>query len=353
MSHTYLITLKPLEPFFFGGEFTFGADETRKESSRYSATSTQFPQQTALLGMLRKTMLIQNGNLTMHRKGEWVDSSGRGKFSQNHEDAKNLAGTGAFSYENSVDLGSIVFLSPIFIKDGKSCFTANAKDYGLELKAQENALVSFGSGRKQALVFQDYDAKKHECFEFISQNKKLKNFEDFFKEIETVGIKKSKDSESDEDGFFRKKSYFPQKSAHFAFFATFSEPLKWNSSVIVSLGADQSSFALTLKEELEGFELLFKEVHEVKELSRMVLVSETVISQEAYEACSFIWGKRTSFRQLTNARHGKKSKRYYLLERGSVLYTEDLQRLDKALNQEHLRTVGINHYFKIEGKKHV
>ena len=181
----------------------------------------------------------------------------------------------------------------------------------------------------------------------------MKNFEDFFKEVKTVGIKKSKDGESDEDGFFRKKSYFPKASAHFAFFATFSEPLDWDSNVIVSLGADQSSFALTLKEEREGFEPLFKEVHEVKELSRMVLVSETVISQEAYEACSFIWGKRTSFRQLTNAQHGKKSKRYYLLERGSVLYTEDLQRLDKALKQAHLQTIGINHYFKIEGKKHV
>lgn len=353
MKYSYLITLKPLEPFFFGGEFTFGADETRKESSRYSATSTQFPQQTALLGMLRKTMLIQNGNLSMHRKGEWVDSKGRGKFSQNYEDAKSLAGTGAFSYENSVDLGSIVSLSPVFIKDGESCFIANAKDYDLELKAQENASVSFGSGSKQALVFERYDAKKHEHFEFISQNKELKNFADFFKEIETVGIKKSKAGESDEDSFFRKKSYFPKASAHFAFVATFSEPLEWENNPLVSLGADQSSFSLAIKKEDKDLELLFEEVHEVKELSRVVLASETIVSKEVYEACSFIWGKRTSFRQLTNARQGKKSKRYYLLERGSVLYTEDLQRLDKALKQEHLQTIGINHYFKIEGKKHV
>lgn len=349
MSYKYLITLKPLEPFFFGGEYTFGADESRKESSRYSATSTQFPQQTAVLGMLRKTMLIQNGNLTMHRKGEWVDSGKKGQHNPNYEEAKSLVGTDAFSYENSIDLGTIKTLSALFIKEGNEYFTANAKDYEFDIKEIKGS-ISLGKGQQKAFVFEGYDPKKSKHFDYISNSKSLKNFSDFFDEVETVGIKKSKGGETEDDAFFRKKSYVPKERASFAFVATFSEALAWNSA-LVSLGADQSSFMLNIEKIEDDFDLLFKETHQPKNRSRLVLASETLLSQEAYELCEFILGERKTYRQLINSRNGKKSKRYYLLARGSVLYSEDIEKLEKLLNQEHLQNIGINHYFTIKGTK--
>jgi CRISPR-associated protein Cmr3 len=242
MSEKYLITLKPLEPFFFGGEYTFGADDSRNESSRYSAVSTHFPQQTAILGMLRKTMLIQNGYLTMHRKGEWVDSNGAGKFSQNYEDAKNLVGTDSFSYEKKVDLGIIESISPLFIKDNDEYFIANAKDDAFEIKEIEGS-ISLGKGQQKAFVFESYDSKNSNHFEYISNNQNYKNYSDFFNEVESVGIKKTTSGKAEEDAFFRKKSYIPKDNALFAFIATFSKPLEWDSdNALVSLGADQSSF---------------------------------------------------------------------------------------------------------------
>jgi len=117
MSYKYLITLKPLEPFFFGGEYTFGADDSRKESSRYSAISTKLPQQTAILGILRKAILIQNGNLTMHKKGEWVDSKSKDTDDKNYKDAKELVGTDSFSYHKKIYLGTIKSISPLFIRE--------------------------------------------------------------------------------------------------------------------------------------------------------------------------------------------------------------------------------------------
>jgi len=68
----YLVTLKPLEPFLFGGNQTFGRLGD-KEAGNYLVTSRQFPQQTALLGMLRKELMTQAGLLTRKRRGEWVD----------------------------------------------------------------------------------------------------------------------------------------------------------------------------------------------------------------------------------------------------------------------------------------
>jgi len=353
MSQTYLITLQPLEPFFFGGEYTFGADESRKESSRYSATSTQFPQQTALLGMLRKTMLIQNGHLTMHKKGEWVDSRGRGTQDNNYDNAKKLVGTEAFSYEKAIDLGVIEQISPLFIQTKKNSYIANAKDNGLQLKELAKAKVSFGNGVKKAFVFENFDTKTHKNCEFISTNNKGRNYSNFFKEVERVGIKKSQGGETENDAFFRKKSYYPQNGASFAFFATFSDSTAWEKESIVTLGADQSSFRLSIEETSTDFEKMFVDSYEAQSNSRVVLASETLLSQEAYEACSFVYGSRQPYRQLTDAKHGTKSKRYYLLERGSVLYTEQLETLEKELNQAHLQTIGINHYFTIKGTKNV
>ena len=51
----YLITLTPVGMFFFGGEETFG-DGT---NDNYFARSNSFPQQTTLLGMLRKEVLVR------------------------------------------------------------------------------------------------------------------------------------------------------------------------------------------------------------------------------------------------------------------------------------------------------
>ena len=52
---TYRIELKPVETFFFGGEITFG------NFQNYLVKSNFFPQQTTLLGMVRKRLLDQYG----------------------------------------------------------------------------------------------------------------------------------------------------------------------------------------------------------------------------------------------------------------------------------------------------
>ena len=351
MSHRYLVKLKPLEPFFFGGEFTFGADDTRKnETSRYSATSTQFPQQTALLGMLRKLLLIENGHLTMHKKGEWVDSRGRGTDDSNYDKALALVGNEPFSYEKSIKLGVIKSISPIFIASNSDYFCTNAKDNDFVKKEREGNF-SFGKGVEKAFVFEGFDAKKSDTKAFISTQKLLKNYSDFFEAVDSVGIKKTEDKQSDEDGFFRKRSYYPKErtNASFCFILELSQPLEKKKRV-VTLGADQSSFALEIEEDFsKNYNELFDAVQTNKAYGRIVLNTQTLLTQEAYGLCSFILGERKSYRQLKGNR-GEKSKRYYLLERGSVLFSDKLDELEKVLSQAYLQNIGINNYTKIEGK---
>ena len=111
----YLITLTPLEPFLFGGDTTFGKHGD-KEKGSYIVKSMLFPQQSAVLGMLRKEMMNQAGYLTRKRKGEWVDK-GEAK-----EDAQKLVGVEKFDITKSTkqDFKSIKNISPIFLqKKGK------------------------------------------------------------------------------------------------------------------------------------------------------------------------------------------------------------------------------------------
>ena len=66
----YTVILEPLAPFFFGGERTFGKRGDERNGS-YLARSEYFPQQSALLGMLRRELMIQHGLLTRKIRGEW------------------------------------------------------------------------------------------------------------------------------------------------------------------------------------------------------------------------------------------------------------------------------------------
>ena len=103
----YLITLTPIDKFFFGGETTFtrGSEKTKDMTaeekelkkfddaySSYIVKSNLFPQQTSLLGMLRFLILSNNEELFGDNKIK------QGK----HEDVANLIGEQSFNL--NVDL---------------------------------------------------------------------------------------------------------------------------------------------------------------------------------------------------------------------------------------------------------
>ena len=110
----YQINLTPLEPYLFGGDTTFGIKGDEKNSS-YLVYSRKFPQQSAILGMLKKEIMIQSGVLTKKVKGEWVDN----KYKQQ---AATLVGSQKFDIflNKPQDFGTIKNISPIFlIQNGK------------------------------------------------------------------------------------------------------------------------------------------------------------------------------------------------------------------------------------------
>lgn len=359
MSQNYFITLKPMEPFFFGGEHTFGSDDSRnqKEESRYFAKSELFPQQSALLGMLRKAILNKKNIMTLHKKGEWVDSDKKEFESKNknYQEATRLIGTGKFTYDKEFGIGVLKNISPVFIsKNGENYFIdANDREYSPNYSTDT---MMIKRKAQSILLFDGYDAKKPSKTQFCSKTKSLE-FDKVFKSTQTVGIKKAKNGKTEDDAFFMKESYLLDDKATFAFILQSDEDMLFLNKTLVSLGADQSSFMLYVESCDKCFEDLTEDCFSSKNnFNRLILLSETLIDEKSYALCDFIMGGRKTMRHLEAKKDGQKwrkqhkSKRYYLFQRGTVIYAKEIEALQKELDKTYLQKIGINKYTASKGE---
>ncbi len=309
----YLVKLRPLEPFLFGGEQTFGVLGD-KEAGTYLVTSRQFPQQTAILGMVKKEIMIQAGVLTRKRKGEWVDKS---KF----DDAKKYVGTEKFdlSSDEEQDLGVIEAISPIFLMQNKKRY----------IKKVDIDTYPYIDGK-----LENYNPKYDIYDNFVSLDggNALKS-KNIFKSIEQTGNKKG----GEENSLFKKTSYLLEDDIVFAFYIDVEYQLK-NS--LVHLGADRSAFMMEVVEDNTSFTYSDSKGY-------LVLLSDSYITIDIKEHCDFAITSEISHRNLTSKKsvlyscEFEKSKTLYLYEKGSI-FINPSDELLKNLNNTNLQKIGYN-----------
>ncbi|GAB6074425.1 type III-B CRISPR module-associated Cmr3 family protein [Nautilia lithotrophica] len=212
-----LVKLKPLTPYFFGYNNTFG-----KLGSNYFVKSALFPQQSAVFGMIRKEILLQSGLLKRGLKDEWV-------LKDDYQKAKELVGRGKLYFDErdeKLEFGKIKSISPVFIfSDGKYYF--HAPD--IEYVKKENGNFAVG-----------FDYKKGVWGRYFSNEDSLSG-EDIFKEVEMAFNAKKREK----DSFFKKIAYKLSDNVYFAFFIDVDFDLK---DSIVTLGADGSMFEMSVEE---------------------------------------------------------------------------------------------------------
>jgi len=311
----YLVTLKPLEPFMFGGEQTFGTLGD-KEQGNYLVQSRQFPQQTAILGMLKKEFMTQTGLLTRKRRGEWVDKS-------KTVDAINLVGGEKFDMKCSElqDFGMINELSPIFLIKDRNRYLkkVNIDNYPYE----ENKLKGFNG---KVDIYDNYVS--------LDDKMSLKS-EDIFMAVEQTGNKKG----GEENSLFKKTSFLLKDGFSFAFYLETNSPLK-NS--MVSLGADRSMFQMSIQESTQTLD--YKDPK-----GYLTLLGDTYITLDLKEHCHFAITSEISHRNLIGKKsvikksQFSKSETVYLYEKGSVII-EPSQELIAVLNNQNLQQIGYNIY---------
>lgn len=328
----YLVTLTPLEPFLFGGDNTYGklqTDEMKKnegELGTYLVHSRQFPQQSAILGMLKKEIMTQDGVLTRKVRGEWVDEYSKTK-------ANNLVGTEKFDITKTTvqNFEVIKSLEPVFLmKNDKKYIKKVAID---TLKYSDSLLDG-------------YDPKKdiYDNFILINGNEYISS-EKIFEAIEQIGNKKG----GKENSLFKKTSYKLKPDFKFAFYLECEYSLK-NS--IITLGADRSSFKMELIEDNSRLDYY-------DENGYLTLLSDAYITIPLKENCDFavtseisyqhLIGQKSSMTKNVESKKNKqnnpfqKSNKVYLYEKGSVIINPSSALLDN-LNNKNLQQIGYNKY---------
>lgn len=333
MSYKYLVTLKPVGEFFFGGEQNFSMNDLRNRVS-FFAKSFMFMQQNSILGMLRREILRKKGFLKIHINGEWPDLPKRKNVdSKEWIEIKKLVGYEPFCFEKEIETGIIEEISETFLKEKYRVFYPMPFDEKLNPQ-KKDIEVSF-NGRKRKFINFGINPKDFDKDYLISKDKTV-SFEDVFKESISVGIKKN----SDEEGFFQKRAYKLKDNFEFAFFLTLKEDV--DLSGIVKIGGDRSNFILKMQK-ADEVDLDYPEFSKKEGFERIILLSETYVDEEIENYCDYIFAENLIFRGVRSG--GKKTKRARVLKRGSVLYVKDrkIEEVEKLL-KNHLYKIGFNRY---------
>lgn len=356
---SYLVELTPIGNYFFGSENTFNSTDkatNNTEIQNYLVRSRMYPQQTTILGLMRYVILLKEGKLNGSLK-----------------EKNDLVGSRSFQ---GIDFGCpekwgmINSISPLFLIKDNNKYTISGQDHqnytdtdGKNkpklLKLENEPRITFSYNKNSHLYFPDYNPKQEALQlwknvlkdEYLSPN-------DVFVESFQVGIKKSRMGKSDNDAFYKQYFYKLKSGISFAFYLNIEGEIKnAPSSIIVPAGADQSLFNVSFKEENS----IFIEQNPTVGAAKFTLISDAYIKPEILDSCFLAISSSVDFRYIKTTTSTKryynisnkdddmkKSGKHNLLERGSVLFTENPDELLKALKEPiAYRNAGFN-YFKIE-----
>ncbi len=392
----YLVKLKPLTPFFFGGENTFGEGEVN-----YFAKSNYMPQQTTILGFLRYELLAQNGLI------------GTDPVSQKWDD---LIGSQSFECVDdkfTASFGAIKNISPVFIMDGNDSYITQSFDWayyeddnrseiinGCKMSAKKIDSIHIRFEHANKIGFVDsiknfipilevggkkYDPKLGLASLWVSADgKKMKHwdFEEgfqqdgqigngFFVPKSQIGIHRETDKPKTQKGDFYKQIFksFHETNTCFAFYVDINLPAgKTLASRVTTMGGERSVFEMTITrvdDHFSSFDLLFRDAFlathperkNVVVMTSDVYCHQNILNQSKFAITDSIPFRNITTKQISNVNYAaldrtdkgkaklfKTKELIYLLKRGSILYVDDSQATKKDIESiTPFYNIGYNH----------
>ena len=338
MNYRYMVRLKPIDCYYFGGETTLGEGKAQN----YYVKSNRLPQVSALVGIIRYEILRQNGLLS-------YDPEQGGMLKQ----VEQLIGPQGFSMgDGSNAFGIMRKLSPLFVEnqaEGKF-YTPMPLDDGVEVNLMDME-CSFSASCMQTFMadLEGYDHKAYNNYKYWVSGEGHKLDENrIFYTREQVGITKNGKLENEKDAFFKIILMGLNEAYNFAFLLETSKPIKEVRQNLCALGGNRSIFRMDLTELDEQKEPNdFCEYFQgLKREGRLLLLGDAYLTDEERDKLPFFWGTSTCNRYIVtphNQRHHwrkpkKTSKFYHLLARGGVIYNAQ-----KDVSQSScLNDVGLN-----------
>ena len=339
---TYLVKLKPLSPFFFGGE--------QGETADYYLKGGCFPQQTALLGLLRHQLLIQNNLL---KEGVITDKS----------KAAGLIGAESFQYNKQQGFGAIQQLSECYIG-----YTAKNKEDEFCTYIYHSAAQPYTKQAVQVngyFIFPGYDPKNDYpgvftllksaefCPPAFSEN-------EIFGTAERPGIDKNYDGKPRDDAYYKQVWLTMKKDFCFAFYLTLDKNYSNNEVIIlkdavVTFGKESMPFMMSI---MQADSVPAADEQPVNGQNALYLTSDACLPADVAAGCEVAVTDTIPFRNVINtiaqdkaAYFNRKptatpcSKRLQLYKRGSFFYTKDIAALaEKIKDQAAFTKIGYNRF---------
>jgi len=368
MSVTYKITLKPIDGFYFGGEDSFSSAPLNAVNNQdpkakryfqkrqgYFAKSEKFPQQTQLLGMLRKELLRHNKKLLYFKNFLRVPKVWK-------EDAKCIVGIGKWSASNNLDLGEMQQLSPLYLCYLEQMFIPTPKDYGLSMLKDGEGYINGRAG--SAIAFQKsngnfFGAKDYLSSAYISKSGDTIDIDEIFKAYTQIQTQILCYKEDNTEQLYKVKKYRLKEGYSFVCYLTMSSD-KYidNFSTTVELGGERSSFEMMVTKQSEpNIKDEYKYLQTDK--SRLVLLSDTYVDDTIFDKCDIVLSEKKILRTFTidmqNSNQFTKDTKIILLGKGTVFYPREGEGQaikDMIEKYTNYTTIGYNQYLDLtQGEK--
>ena len=253
MRQSYLIRLRPLEPFLFGGEHNFDYGTKRQTPQRYYICSEDRPSQTTLFGTLRYAVLAANDALiTAYGDREQI------------ERVRELVGPASFDIaQEEQDFGVIGSISPLFLlhHEGDRIHTLVPLPMNHGFREENPLYVPCTmvedrealTNRSFTPLYAEDRSLKHIFKGWVSTEEgKIFPYDAILADHLQVGIDshRTEDIFDQEGGFFKKsKLIFRDKRDAFAFYAemelTPAAEEAFFSGIPVTMGQGKTPFLLT------------------------------------------------------------------------------------------------------------
>lgn len=342
----YKVTLKPIDWFFFGGEQTF--DNGIIQS--FIARSNRFPQQTALLGMVRYQLLKQAGLLSI---------PGEEKSDEEKQKIKDLIGESSFILDSKEEqcYGTILELSPVFIQHCGKTLLPTPYTFGTQLSFLSTGGKMCVCGNiveslpQLTVISSDFEYYKNPE-RLVDAEGHLCLIKDFYKSTMQIGITKAQDGDENEKGFFKQETLcFAEDDTRFAFYLDLADGVTLFDDMVF-IGAQRSCFQMKVTPDDET---LFIPPHPVQSA---LICSPTFVNDidALNECCLFHWSHSMPFRNIVQSEKGRLKSGAVAYNRhaavssflrpGSVLFykKEKQEQLKAMLDNSNLKTIGYNNY---------
>lgn len=358
----YLCKLKPLEPFFLGGERTFDfsgeAGGKSEDKTSYYIRSEKWPNQSTILGTMR-FLVLKKHNLLHDRDKE------------NEANEKDYIGEHSFILSNKEqNYGKIKEISPVFLMDKddniwiRTPYNQKVKkdkdNYNTSYVPMERWDKTMDTYLGKVRLLKDYNTKDGLTDSVMNlTDRSIINVESgVLKDFERVGIAR----QSDEEGFFKKQYWSMNERFSFAFYCK-AEEMAFERLEIVYLGQGKSAFQFTAEESKTDDPLnsLAGPIRNCYTGSDEFWYALSDVYLESIDNKAFSIVKKKYFRSLVQAnstknvdnisfRMSKKMSRLYeLIEAGSVFYYDPFSENENQEGIAGYKQVGLNHVIKVGG----